>query len=89
MTTSTSLRETALRALGEIAPEAQLSTLPGDELLQEVLDLDSFDFLTFVQVLHDATGVDVPEIDYPQIATLDGVVAYLSRRSADDQRPVV
>lgn len=81
MTTSTSLREIALHALGEIAPEAPLSTLPGNELLQEALDLDSFDFLTFVQALHDATGVDVPEVDYPQIATLDGVVAYLAARS--------
>lgn len=81
MTTPTSLRDIALQALGEIAPEAQLSTLPGGELLQEVLDLDSFDFLTFVQALHDATGVDVPEIDYPQIATLNGVVAYLAERA--------
>jgi acyl carrier protein len=56
--------------------------LRGGDLLQEALDLDSFDFLTFVQALHDASGVDVPEIDYPQIATLDGVVGYLEAHAA-------
>lgn len=73
----TQLREVAVHALGELAPEADLATVHGDELLQEMLDLDSFDFLNFVQALHDATGIDIPEIDYPQIATLDGVVHYL------------
>ena len=80
--TRTELRETALAALGELAPEVDLSTIDGDELLQEVLDLDSFDFLRFVQALHDATGVDVPEVDYPRIATLDGVVDYLDAHAA-------
>lgn len=75
--TRTELRDTALQALGDLAPEADLSAVAGDELLPEVLDLDSFDFLRFVQALHDATGVDVPEVDYPRIATLDGVVEYL------------
>jgi acyl carrier protein len=79
---TTTLRETAIRALSELAPEADVSTLRGGDLLQEALDLDSFDFLTFVQALHDASGVDVPEIDYPQIATLDGVVGYLEAHAA-------
>ena len=79
--TSTELRDIALQALGDLAPEANLSTIGGDELLPEVLDLDSFDFLRFVQALHDATGVDVPEVDYPRIATLDGVVEYLDAHS--------
>jgi acyl carrier protein len=82
MTTRTELRDTALQALGDLAPEADLSSIAGDELLPEVLDLDSFDFLRFVQALHDATGVDVPEVDYPLIATLDGVVDYLDSHAA-------
>jgi acyl carrier protein len=82
MTTRTELRDTALQALGDLAPEADLTSIAGDELLSEVLDLDSFDFLRFVQALHDATGVDVPEVDYPRIATLDGVVDYLDSHAA-------
>lgn len=75
------LREIVLHELGEIAPEADPATVAGDELIQEVLDIDSFDFLTFVQRLHDRTGVDIPEVDYPRVATLDGLVDYLASRA--------
>jgi acyl carrier protein len=74
------LRNDVLAALGEVAPEADMAGLRGNDLLQEALDLDSFDFLTFVQELHRRTGIEVPEIDYPQVATVDGAVAYLADR---------
>ena len=35
------------------------------------------DFLNFVTAMHRRLGIDVPEIDYPKLATLDGAVAYL------------
>jgi acyl carrier protein len=63
--------------LGEIAPEADLGAVPGDRPLQEGLDLDSIDFLNFVEGLHDLTGVEIPEHDYPRISTLDGCLDYL------------
>jgi acyl carrier protein len=65
--------------LSGIAPEADLSTVAGDEDLREALDLDSMDFLNFVVALHERTGVDVPEADYPRLRTLDGAVAYFVR----------
>ncbi|HVM54008.1 MAG TPA: acyl carrier protein [Acidimicrobiales bacterium] len=73
------LRTMAVGVLDDLAPGAGAATLSGGELLQEALDLDSFDFLTFVQRLHDATGVEIPELDYPEVATLDGVIDYLDR----------
>lgn len=66
-----------LAALGEIAPEADLARLADDAELRETLDLDSADFLRFVQDLATRTGVEVPEADYAHIATLGGCVAYL------------
>jgi acyl carrier protein len=66
-------------ALGAIAPEADLSAVAGDEDLREALDLDSMDFLNFVIALHEHTGIDIPEADYPRLRTLDGVIAYLER----------
>jgi acyl carrier protein len=40
------------------------------------------DFLNFVIALHQALGVDVPEIDYPKLATLNGCVEYLAEAAA-------
>jgi acyl carrier protein len=65
--------------LGGIAPEADPSTVAGDEDLREALDLDSMDFLNFVVALHERTGIDIPEADYPRLQTLDGVIAYFER----------
>ena len=65
--------------IGGIAPEADFATLAGDEDLREVLDLNSMDFMNFVVALHERTGIDIPEADYPQLRTLDGAVAYLLR----------
>ena len=41
------------------------------------MDLDSMDFLNLVTALHEETGIDVPERDYPQLSTLAGFVSYV------------
>jgi acyl carrier protein len=66
--------------LGGIAPEADLATVGGDEDLREALDLDSMDFMNFVVALHERTGIDIPEADYPKLRTLDGAIAYFAAR---------
>jgi acyl carrier protein len=68
--------------LGGIAPEADLSKVPGDADLRETLDLDSMDFLNFVAALHERTGHPIPEADYPKLLTLDGVAAYFEDHPA-------
>ncbi len=75
------LRAAVLAALGEIAPEADLERLAGDAELREQLDLDSMDFLRFLQRVAVATGIEVPESDYPRLASLDACVAYLRERA--------
>jgi acyl carrier protein len=40
------------------------------------------DFLSLVEGLHETTGVEVPESDYDQLQTLDGLLAYLVARAA-------
>jgi acyl carrier protein len=62
--------------LGGIAPEADLSTVPGNADLREALDLDSMDILNFVAALHERTARAIPESDTPRLLTLDGLVAY-------------
>jgi acyl carrier protein len=73
------IRSMICDVLSGIAPEADLRTVAGDEDLREALDLDSMDFLNFVIALHERTGIDIPEIDYPRLRTLDGAIAYLKR----------
>lgn len=74
------LRAVVLRVLGDIAPEADLGSLRSDVAFREQLDLDSMDILNFVVGLHGALGVDIPEADYPKLATLDACVEYLASR---------
>ncbi len=62
--------------LGGIAPEADLGTISDDEDMRLALDLDSMDFLNMIVGLHERTGVDVPESDYPKLFTLAGIVDY-------------
>ncbi len=68
--------------LGRIAPEAELDEVPGDVDFRDELDLDSMDFLSLIEGLKEATGVDVPESDYEQIETLDGLLGYLTAKAA-------
>ena len=68
--------------LGNIAPEADLQALDPAADLREALDIDSMDFLNLVTALHRRLGIDVPELDYPKLVTLDGAVRYLGSRLA-------
>ena len=71
------LRGTVLAVLGQVAPEADLVTVDPAEDLREQLDLDSMDILNLAIGLFQATGVEVPERDYPRLVTVDGCVEYL------------
>lgn len=73
------IKALVLRELGNIAPEAGLNLDP-DADLREQIDLDSMDLLNLMIAIHEATGVDIPEADYPKLATLNGSVAYLRER---------
>jgi acyl carrier protein len=68
--------------LGNIAPEIDLKTVDAGADLREALDIDSMDFLNFVTAIHHRLGVDIPEIDYPKLVTLDGAVHYLEAKLA-------
>ena len=74
-----SLRAIVLEALTAVAPDVDPSVLEPALPFREQFDFDSMDHLNFVVGLHRALGVDVPEPDYPQLASLDGCVRYLTR----------
>lgn len=76
--TKTEARAAIWDILSGIAPEADPSSVAGDEDLRDALDLDSMDFMNFVVGLHERTGIDIPEADYSRLRTLDTATAYLS-----------
>jgi acyl carrier protein len=78
--TKDQIRETVLRVLGQIAPEADLSLIKSDLRIRDQLDIDSMDLLNWVIGLHKELNVDIPEADYPRLATLDGCINYLAAR---------
>jgi acyl carrier protein len=61
----------------DVAPDVDAAALDAARPFREQFDFDSMDHLNFIVGLHRHLGVDVPETDYPQLATLDGCVAYL------------
>jgi len=63
--------------IASIAPDEDLSGLALDVRLREQIELDSMDFLDIVMELRKRYGVQVPEEDYMELATLQGCVDYL------------
>jgi acyl carrier protein len=76
--TKDEIKAAVLRMLGQVAPEADLAALKPNLRLRDQLDIDSMDLLNFVIGLHKEFKVDIPEADYPKLATLDGCIEYLA-----------
>ena len=74
------IKDVIFAGLRQIAPESEPASLRPDQNIRAALDIDSFDFLRFLVALHEKTGVDIPESDYGQLATLDGMIRYLAPR---------
>ncbi|MCO5171966.1 MAG: acyl carrier protein [Planctomycetes bacterium] len=80
--TTDEIRGQVVQALGQVAPEADLTRLRGDVPFRDQLDIDSMDFLNFLIGVDRRLGVAIPEADYPRLETLDDLVAYLARALA-------
>ena len=63
--------------INDILPEGDCSNVNPDERLRDQLDLDSMDFLDIVMELRKQYNVEVPEEDYPKLATLNSCIEYL------------
>ncbi|HJX68797.1 MAG: acyl carrier protein [Chloroflexi bacterium RBG_19FT_COMBO_47_15] len=78
--TKEQIKATILEIIAQIIPDEDLSNLKGNIPLREQVELDSMDFLDIIMELRKRYGIEVPENDYVQLATLDGSVAYLEPR---------
>ena len=69
-------------ALAQIAPEADLLRIKPNLRLRDQLDIDSMDLLNFVIAVHKEFKIDIPEADYPKLATFDRFVDYIAKAQA-------
>jgi acyl carrier protein len=74
-------RAAVAAALTAIVPDADIDALPEDAALRDELELDSLDFLSFVEQLSTRAQVRIDETDYPELATLGSAVAFVVGRS--------
>jgi acyl carrier protein len=73
----TDIRRVIAAALAEVAPGADIDGIDADEDFVYELDIDSMDFLNFVIAVHDKTGIEIPERDYPKLSSLTKAMEYL------------
>ena len=66
-----------------IAPDEELVGLNPDERLRDQIELDSMDFLDIVMELRTRYGVQVPEEDYKELASLTSCADYLGPKLED------
>jgi acyl carrier protein len=78
--TTDQLRDVVTGTLTRIAPEVEPASLRPDAALRDELDIDSMDFLNFVIALHEQLGVDIPEVDYSKLSSINDIVAYLASK---------
>lgn len=72
------VKEIIIEIINNIAPDEDLSNIQSDIPLRDQLDLDSMDFLDIVMELRKKYNIEVPEIDYPHLASLDSCAEYLT-----------
>ena len=81
--TRNEISDVIIEIIKDIHEEADTATLAADQPLRDQMDLDSMDFLDIVMELRKRYKLQIPEEDYPQLATLDSCVNYLEPKLRD------
>jgi len=69
--------------INEILPDGDCSKVDPALRLRDQLELDSMDFLDIVMELRKQYNIEVPEEDYPKLASLNSCVEYLEPKMKD------
>jgi acyl carrier protein len=75
--TDADLMDIVKQTLFAVAPDLEGETVEPEATFRDQFEIDSLDFLNFVIGLNKRTGLEIPEVDYPQLQTPAGTVAYL------------
>jgi len=74
------IKKALLEIILEIDDELDVDSLDEEKPLRDQLDLDSMDFLDIVMALRKRYQIQIPEEDYPRLATIASSIDYLHPR---------
>lgn len=86
---SASLQERILRVLTEVAPDIDPQQLAPGVNLRDQTDFDSMDTLNFAVGLKREFGIDVPDGDLRELASIESCMKYLQARLPDPAPPAI
>jgi len=78
--TSNDIKAAVTKELQRIAPDIGIEEVDRSADLREEFDIDSMDFLNLVTALGKMFDTDMPETDYAQMRSFDGLVDYLHKQ---------
>ncbi len=84
--TPTDIREVIIDILTDIAPDEDLSQIDDAVAFRDQLELDSMDFLDIVMELRKRYRIQIPEEDYPQLASMLSTTTYLTPMMKDMEK---
>lgn len=77
MLTNDQVRQHVLDIIADIALDDDVTTIKDEVALRDQLELDSMDFLDIVMELKKRHKIEVPQEDYPRLASMASCVEYL------------
>lgn len=78
MLTNEQVRTNVLNIIADIALDDDVTGIKDEVALRDQLELDSMDFLDIVMELKKRHKIEVPQEDYPRLASLQSCVEYLA-----------
>ena len=77
------IKDVIIEIIIDIDDEAETDGIDPDKPLRDQLDLDSMDFLDIVMELRKRYKLQIPEEEYPELASLTSCVNYLEPKLKD------
>ncbi|QNE79064.1 acyl carrier protein [Streptomyces finlayi] len=68
-------------SITSVIPDADFTAVGPDDPFRDALEMDSLDFLSFVETLSERTGIRIDDEDTPQLTTLSASTDFLVARS--------
>lgn len=65
-------------SITQVVPDADLAALGPEDTFRDALEMDSLDFLSYLEILGERTGVRIDDADAPQLTTLSGSAGFLA-----------